>query len=160
MNFSQLAIPEVVLSPVVSKNGVKTGQCSYRGGKCEFLLSKDEWLRSPFGATSYKDESLTRLTFEVDVTNSATLEKLQELDAWAIEYAIANGIFEGMRPEQIREQYNSILHTNEKYNSIRLRTKLNSTANRRGRASTDSPRGRSRASIRKRERETELQQAR
>ena len=125
MHFAQVAFPELSLSALQSKDGVKTSNCSYRGGRCEFSLTNDEWLRAPFGASAYKDPDATRLNFELDVTNSAILPRLQELDQWAIEHVIQSGIFEGMTPEQIRQDYSPCLKACEKYNTIRLRTKLN-----------------------------------
>ena len=73
------------------------------------IFAQQWWLRAPFGASAYKDPSATRLKFEIDVTSSSVLQRLQELDAWAIEHVTRSGLFEGMSAEIIAEQYSPCL---------------------------------------------------
>ena len=113
------------LSALQSSKGVKTANASYRGGPCDFLLHGSEWFVAPFGASAYQDPTATRLTMELDVTNSSVLPALQVMDAWVVQYVIKNGVFESLSAEEVARMYHSCLQTSEKYSSIRLRTKLN-----------------------------------
>ena len=62
---------------------------------------------------------------ELDVTNSSILTLLQQMDQWAIQAVVSSGLFEGMSKEDVARMYHPCLQTSEKYNTIRLRTKLN-----------------------------------
>ena len=63
---------------------------------------------------------------ELDVTNTLVLQLLQQLDQWAVR-AVGDGglLFEGMSKEDVARTYHPCLQTSEKYNTIRVRTKLN-----------------------------------
>ena len=97
----------------------------YNGAPCEFLLSADEWFAAPFGASAYQDPNATRLTLELDVTNKAVQPLLQAVDRWAVQYVIDQQLFGDMSAEDIAKQYHPCLQFSEKYQSHRLRTKIN-----------------------------------
>ena len=107
---------------------VADAAATYDGGPCEFLLS-DEWFTVPFGASAYQDPQATRLTMEIDVTTSSVLPHLQALDQWAMRYVADRGVLDDMSAEDVARTYKPCLQTSERYNTIRLRTKLNSTGN-------------------------------
>ena len=126
MHFSQVDFSAVAFSAVQANKGVKTASASLAGGPCEFLLHPTEWFTAPFGASTFdKDPQATRLTCELDVSSSSILPLLQTLDRWAVQTVADNGLFEGVSTEDVARMYHSCLQTSEKYNSIRLRTKLN-----------------------------------
>ena len=90
------------------------------------LLHPTEWFTAPFGASTFdKDPQATRLTMELDVTNSSILTLLQQMDQWAVQAVASSGLFENMSKEDVARMYHPCLQTSEKYNTIRLRTKLN-----------------------------------
>ena len=124
MQLSQVNFSDVALSPLHQAKGVKTSAASLRGGPLEFLLTDNEFLRAPFGASAFQDPTATRLTLELTVTNSPALPLLQAVDAWVVEYAISHGLFDGWSAEEVRRTYHSPLQTSEKYPDIRLRTKI------------------------------------
>ena len=124
MQLNQINFSEVVFSALQQNKGVKTANALFRGGPCEFLLHPTEWFCAPFGASTFdKDPQATRLTMEVDVTNSEILPLLQQMDQWAVR--ACEGLFEGMSKEDVARTYHPCLQASEKYNTIRLRTKLN-----------------------------------
>ena len=126
MHFAQVDFPAVAFSALQTNKGVKTANATLRGGPCEFLLHPTEWFSAPFGASTFdKDPQATRLTMELDVTSSEILTLLQQMDQWVVRAVGDSGIFEGMSKEDVARTYHSCLQTSEKYNTIRLRTKLN-----------------------------------
>ena len=62
---------------------------------------------------------------ELDVTQSSVLPLLQQLDTWAVQAVADGGLFEGMSKEDVARMYHPCLQASEKYNTIRLRTKVN-----------------------------------
>ena len=62
---------------------------------------------------------------ELDVTQSSVLPLLQQLDQWAVQAVGDGGLFKGMSKEDVARMYHSCLQASEKYNTIRLRTKVN-----------------------------------
>ena len=126
MHFAQVDLSAIALSPLQTNKGVKTANATLAGGPCEFLLHPDDWFSCPFGASTFdKDPLATRLTCEVDVTNSEVLQLLQQLDQWAIRAVVSHKLFEGMSAEDVTRTYHPCLQSSEKYNTIRVRTKLN-----------------------------------
>ena len=126
MQFSQVDFSAVAFSPLQANKGVKTANATLRGGPCEFLLHPTEWFTAPFGASTFdKDPQATRLTMELDVTNSSILPLLQQMDRWAVQAVGDSGLFENMSKEDVSRTYHPCLHTSEKYTNIRLRTKFN-----------------------------------
>ena len=126
MHFSQVDFSAVALSPLLTNKGVKTSNATLGGGPCEFLLHPEEWFSCPFGASTFdKDPQATRLTCEVGVTSSSVLPTLQALDQWAIRAVVSHSLFEGMSAEDVARTYHPCLQTSERYNTIRVRTKLN-----------------------------------
>ena len=126
MQFNQVDFSAVAFSALQTNKGVKTANATLRGGPCEFLLHPTEWFTAPFGASTFdKDPQATRLTMEIDVTNSSILTLLQQMDQWAVQAVASSGLFENMSKEDVARMYYPCLQTSEKYNTIRLRTKLN-----------------------------------
>ena len=126
MHFAQVDLSKIALSPLQTNKGVKTSNATLGGGPCEFLLHPEEWFSCPFGASTFdKDPQATRLTCEVGVTSSSVLPALQALDQWAIRAVVGHSLFEGMSAEDVARTYHPCLQSSEKYNTIRLRTKLN-----------------------------------
>ena len=89
------------------------------------MLSADEWFAAPVGASAYQDPQATRLTMELDVTNKTVQPLLQGIDRWVVQHVIEQRLFGDMSAEDIAKQYHPCLQFSEKYNSHRLRTKLN-----------------------------------
>ena len=126
MQFNQVDFSAVAFSALQTNKGVKTANATLRGGPCEFLLHPTEWFTAPFGASTFdKDPQATRLTMELDVTNSSILTLLQQMDQWAVQAVASSGLFENMSKEDVARTYHPCLSTSEKYSTIRLRTKLN-----------------------------------
>ena len=125
MQFNQVDFSAVAFSALQTNKGVKTANATLRGGPCEFLLHPTEWFTAPFGASTFdKDPQATRLTMELDVTNSSVLSLLQQMDQWAVQAVASSGLFENMSKEDVARMYHPCLQTSEKYNTIRLRAKL------------------------------------
>ena len=126
MQFSQVDFSAVAFSALQTNKGIKTANATLRGGSCEFLLHATEWFQAPFGASTFdKDPQATRLTMELDVTNSSILTLLQQMDRWAVQAVGDSGLFENVSKEDVARMYHPCLQTSEKYSTIRLRTKLN-----------------------------------
>ena len=126
MQFHQVDFSQISLSQLQTGKGCKTAAASYNGVPCKFLLSAQEWFSAPFGASTYdKDPAATRLTMELDVSGKEVHALLQSLDRWAVEHVVRNKLFEDMSREDVTKQYHSCLQFSEKYNSHRLRTKVN-----------------------------------
>ena len=126
MQFTQVEFSSVAFSALQTTKGVKTANATLRGGPCEFLLHPTEWFTAPFGASTFdKDPQATRLTMELDVTNSSILPLLQQMDRWAVQAVGDSGLFENMSKEDVSRTYHPCLQTSEKYTTIRLRTKIN-----------------------------------
>ena len=89
------------------------------------MLSADEWFAAPFGASAYQDPQATRLTMELDVTGKAVQPLLQGIDRWVVQHVIEHRLFGDMSAEDIAKQYHPCLQFSEKYNSHRVRTKIN-----------------------------------
>ena len=125
MQFNQVDFSAVAFSALQTNKGVKTANATLRGGPCEFLLHPTEWFTAPFGASTFdKDPQATRLTMELDVTNSSVLSLLQQMDQWAVQAVASSGLFENMSKEDVARMYHPCLQASEKYNTIRLRAKL------------------------------------
>ena len=125
MQLAQVDFSKLQLSQLQSGKGVKTAACSYNGAPCKFLLSSTEWFAAPFGASAYQDPQATRLTMELDVTDKAVQPLLQAVDRWAVKFVTDNKLFGDMSAEDIAKQYHPCLQFSEKYNSHRVRTKVN-----------------------------------
>ena len=126
MQFNQVDFSQIALSQLQTGKGCKTGAASYNGAPVKFLLSGTEWFTAPFGASTYdKDPKATRLTCEIDVSGKDVHPLLQGLDRWVVEHVVQNNLFEGMSREDITKHYHPCLQFSEKYNSHRLRTKVN-----------------------------------
>ena len=125
MQLAQVDFSTLQLSQLQAGKGCKTAAASYNGAPCKFLLSADEWFSAPFGASAYQDPQATRLTMELDVTGKAVQPLLQAVDRWVVQYVIEQKLFGDMSAEDIAKQYHPCLQFSDKYNSHRLRTKLN-----------------------------------
>ncbi len=126
MQFSQADFSAVAFSPLQTNKGVKTANATLRGGLCEFLLHPSEWFQCPFGASTFdKDPQATRLTCELDVTNSSVLPLLQQMDRWAVQAVADSGLFEGVSKEDVARMYHPCLQTSE--NTIRSGSEPSST---------------------------------
>ena len=114
MQFNQVDFSAVAFSALQTNKGVKTANATLRGGPCEFLLHPTEWFTAPFGASTFdKDPQATRLTMEIDVTNSSILTLLQQMDQWAVPAVVEHGLFEGMSKEDVARMYHPCLQTSE-----------------------------------------------
>ena len=126
MQLPQVDFTAIHFAALQTNKGVKTSNASFRGGPCEFLLHPTEWFSAPFGASTFdKDPQATRLTMELDVTNSSVLSLLQQMDQWAVQAVVSSGLFENKSREDVARMYHPCLQTSGKYSTIRLRTKLN-----------------------------------
>ena len=122
---SQVNFDAISFSAFAAAKGVKTAQAALNGAPVEFLLSDSEFYAAPFGASSFGgDIGVTRLTLELDITNSPVLAVLQAAETSIIRKAYADGIFEGMSLEEVEKQYHSCITYTEKYQSYRVRTKI------------------------------------
>ena len=125
MLANQINFDAISFSAFAAAKGVKTAQCALAGGPVEFLLSNSEFFAAPFGASSFGGaEGQTRLTLELDITNSPVLGVLQAAETSIIRKAFADGIFEGSSLEDVQKQYHSCIAYSEKYQSYRVRTKI------------------------------------
>ena len=123
MQFTQVDFSSIAFSALQANKGVKTANATLRGGSCEFLLHPTEWFTAPFGASTFdKDPQATRLTMELDVTNSSILTLLQQMDRWAVQAVGDSGLFEGVSKEDVARMYHPCLQTSEKYNTCLLYT--------------------------------------
>ena len=114
MQFTQVDFSSIAFSPLQANKGVKTANATLRGGPCEFLLHPTEWFTAPFGASTVdKDPQATRLTMELDVTNSSILPLLQQMDRWAVQAVGDSGLFENMSKEDVSRSYHPCLQTSE-----------------------------------------------
>ena len=114
MQFSQVDFSSVAFGALQTNKGVKTANATFRGGPCEFLLHPSEWFTAPFGASTFdKDPQATRLTMELDVTNSSILPLLQQMDRWAVQAVGDSGLFENMSKEDVARMYHPCLQTSE-----------------------------------------------
>ena len=125
MQVSQVDFSAIAFSPFVATKGVKTSQATLNGAPVEFLLSSEEWYPAPFGASAFNDEKATRLTLELDVSQSPVLEVLGLAEQAIIKKAHAAGIFEGQSLEDATKTFKSSVSYSEKYTAYRWRTKLN-----------------------------------
>ena len=125
MLANQINFDAISFSAFAAAKGVKTAQCALSGGPVDFLLSNSEFFAAPFGASAFNGaEGQTRLTLEVDITNSPVLGVLQAAETSIIRKAFADGIFEGKSLEDVQKQYHSCICYSEKYQSYRVRTKI------------------------------------
>ena len=62
---------------------------------------------------------------ELDVTEKAVQPLLQAVHRWAAQHVIEHRLVGEMSAEEIAKQYHPCLQFSEKYNSYRLRTKVN-----------------------------------
>ena len=100
---------------------IKDAQISARGAKtCTLTKAKDERVfmslgsrenavRTPFGATTFNDESATRKTIEFTLSPEQH-KQFQDFDEWAIEYLSKNSerlLKKPMNQEQIKQLYKS-----------------------------------------------------
>ena len=114
MQFNQVDFSAVAFSALQTNKGVKTANATLRGGPCEFLLHSTEWFTAPFGASTFdKDPQATRLTMELDVTNSSILSLLLQMDQWAVQAVASSGLFENMSKEDVARMYHPVLQTSE-----------------------------------------------
>ena len=125
MQLAQVDLSNLQLTQLQVGKGCKTSSASYNGAPCKFLLSADEWFAAPFGASAYQDLQATRLTLELDVTGKAVQPLLQGIDRWAVQFVIKHKLFGDTSAEDVAKQYHPCMQYNEKYNSHRVRTKIN-----------------------------------
>ena len=125
MQFNSVDLSKLQFSTLQSGKGCKTANASYNGAPCKFLLSADEWFAAPFGASAYQNPEAVRLNMELDVSGKDVHPLLQALDRWAVQHVSESGLFGDMSAEDVSKQYHSCLQFSEKYNSHRLRTKVN-----------------------------------
>ena len=123
MQLSQVDFSAIAFSPFVATKGVKTSQAILNGAPVEFLLD-EEFHSAPFGASAFNDPQATRLTLELDITQSPVLEAINLAEQAIIKKAHAMGIFEGSI-EDAAKSFKSSVSFSEKYTAFRLRTKLN-----------------------------------
>ena len=125
MLATQINFDAISFSPFAAAKGVKTAQASLGGAPVEFLLSDSEYYAAPFGASSFGGaDGVTRLTLEMDVTRSPVLAVLHAAETSIMRKAFADGIFENTSFEDVEKQYHSCITYSEKYQSYRVRTKI------------------------------------
>ena len=123
MQLSQVDFSAIAFSPFVATKGVKTSQAILNGAPVEFLLD-EEFHSAPFGASAFNDPQATRLTLELDISQSPVLEAINLAEQAIIKKAHAMGIFEGSIEDAVKS-FKSSVSFSEKYSAFRLRTKLN-----------------------------------
>ena len=116
-------------------------QTSARGAKTCTLLDKDEQkvmlivgskeqpVRTPFGASTYNNEDTPRKTLEFRLTDQQ-VEEFVAFDTWAIQYLADNSerLFKKqLTKAQVEEHYRSPLSRKEGYQPL-LRCKVNCTS--------------------------------
>ena len=101
MQLSQVDFSAIAFSPFVATKGVKTSQAILNGAPVEFLLD-EEFHPAPFGASAFNDPQATRLTLEVDITQSPILEAINLAEQAIIKKAHAMGIFEGSFEDAVK----------------------------------------------------------
>ena len=94
IQLSQVDFSAIAFSPFVATKGVKTSQAILNGAPVEFLLD-EEFHPAPFGASAFNDPQATRLTLELDITQSPVLEAINLAEQAINKKAHAMGIFEG-----------------------------------------------------------------
>ncbi len=116
MQLSQVNFSNVALTPFASAKGVKTSSATIGNAPIE----------CPFGISAFNDpqQLATRLNCELDVTGSSVLPALQAMEQEVLRQANAAKIFEE-KPEDVARMFHSNLTYSEKYQSTRLKCKLN-----------------------------------
>ena len=107
-----------------SSRGAKT--CSVLSGKGEKIVFALGPTSTPFGANNYGDESSSRKTLDLRVTDTEC-EFFSKLDDWAIDYITKNSerLFKkSLTRAQVAEHYRSPVSTKEGYQPL-VRTKIN-----------------------------------
>ena len=95
-------VRQISFSAFAAAKGVKTAQCALSNAPVEFLLSQSEFYAAPFGASAFgNDGTQTRLTLELDVTNSSVLAVLHAAEESIVRKAYSDGIFEGCSLEDV-----------------------------------------------------------
>ena len=92
------------------------------------LGSKDQPLRSPFGATSFNDEKATRKTIEFTLDESQA-KIFKDFDSWAMNYLASNSerLFKQTKTlEEIKAIYKSPVSQKSEYRP-HLRCKINTS---------------------------------
>ena len=122
------------MAPPVEGYQLSDTQTSSRGAKtCTVLSGKGEKIvftlgptSTPFGANSYQDESSSRKTLDLRVSDTQ-FDFFKELDNWAIDYITKNSerLFKkSLTRAQVAEHYRSPVSTKEGYEPL-VRTKIN-----------------------------------
>ena len=84
---------------------------------------RGDW--TAFGASAFGGaEGQTRLTLELDVSNSPVISVLRAAETNIKCKAYADGIFDGCSLEDVEKQFHSCITYSEKYQSYRVRTKI------------------------------------
>ena len=116
--------------PVVSTRGAKS--CSLykdNGDRLVFQLgNKDSPSTTPFGMTSYNNETCSRKTVEFNLYPDQE-KALQKFDEWAIAYIATNSeriLKKKATLDQVRESYKSPVTRKRDYNA-HLRCKINTS---------------------------------
>ena len=125
MQLSQIEFSQIAFSAFAASKGVRTAAASLRSAPVEFVLSHDEFFRTPFGASAYQSPEAIRLNLELDVSSSPVLVQLQQAEEAILQKAFSDGIFESATLEEVKRNLHSSVSYTEKYQSYRWRTKLN-----------------------------------
>ena len=105
--LSQVDFSAIAFSPFVATKGVKTSQAILNGAPVEFLLD-EEFHPAPFGASAFNDPQATRLTLELDISQSPVLEAINLAEQAIIKKAHAMGISEGSVEDVVKACKSSI----------------------------------------------------
>jgi hypothetical protein len=123
MDFTKLQLAE----PVVSSRGAKS--CALSNDNAKFILtvgSRESPLTSPFGASSFSDETTSRKTIEYRLPPT-WVDYFDSFDSWAVTYLTCNSERLFGKPltiEQVRDSYKPCVTRRGNYQPT-LRCKLN-----------------------------------
>ncbi len=104
MDFTKLQLAE----PVVSSRGAKS--CALSKDNAKFILTvgyRESPLTSPFGASSFSDETTSRKTIEYRLPPT-WVDYFDAFDSWAVTYLTCNSERLFNKPltiEQVRDSY-------------------------------------------------------
>ena len=118
-------------APQTSARGAKTCTLLDKDGQKVMLIvgSKEQPVRTPFGASTYNNEDTPRKTLEFRLTDQQ-VEEFVDFDTWAIQYLADNSerLFKKqLTKAQVEEHYRSPLSRKEGYQPL-LRCKVNCTS--------------------------------
>ena len=118
-------------APQTSARGAKSCTLLDKDGQKVMLIvgSKEQPVRTPFGANTYNNEDTPRKTLEIRLTDQQ-VEEFVAFDTWAIQYLADNSerLFKKqLTKAQVEEHYRSPLSRKEGYQPL-LRCKVNCTS--------------------------------